>query len=1041
MPDGTPNNIFNKESTMRLSVLEILLLLATIAAMESAAVAGEPFALAFEGNLTNASGQAPIEAAKVTFAPGKSGQAGVFGKKSQLAYPTRGNYDPQRGTVEMWVRRQWGDTKSDFNRIFWEIQSDKGQENRTYLSFLGTGSQGYVCFFSGGWHHEVKAMLVWKKDTWHHLMACWDDKLHCRALYVDGEFRGACRSDRDMPSTQSAFHVGYAPKSGRGAMAAIDEFKLHAAIAPADFLEKTKNTEAHLKTKAQWVAIAKRLDETYSFDRVEKERIEVKQEDLLGLPTALTKRVPIQACYHPEVVMVHPDLSITLGRQPESLALGFALGDEATLPDMYTVTRKLHNGYQPIVESRWESGPLAIEQTAFCILPDDETVAKGTEKQYVVVRMKLTNTGNKVVENALLLMVGRAHDTQCANYLPFVPSFSRWREESLGVKAQGQSLVLGDRVLLSHRSGMAAPAAFNPVLKLQSAAKGRPESFNNCMKFPVRLEPNESRNVDLVVAGTSDLYSMASCKQMAALDYDKALQRAETHWDRLLEPGMKLSTPDAKLNEIYKAMILSSLQNFRNTPDRQWHEPAQSCFHLEGVWPWEFSHQAVPLASIGYHKQLEPSLLFFTQRQVGVGPHAGTKGPQGEIDSIEGCFVGNCGLYWMCETGAILNAMAGKYLYSRDDVWLKQNKPSILAAWSFIQKAREQTRKNTKDIKDGEGDIFPGLLPPGRATDGRDFKQMFGFSDNFTWNGMNQMAKAFRKAGLPEAEQMTRDADDYRQCLLKAVDRAQITDPENGLVMIPNFLSGEDGANNGRVLNNHYSIAMWQTGLLDANDPRFGDRMEWQRRKGGFLMGLSFPFPVGSSYWYIDWAAPGIYKSHLARGEYEKALLDFYTNLVYGMSQDCYQTVERVDIAEPNYAPFQSNPSGNGRFIEMARRMVIDEQEPGVLWLLRGCPRRWFAPGKTVVVENAHTLFGPMALRTSADDRTITVDIEVPAWESPREIRLLARHPRRRALKSATLNGSKCAVDNGSAGNDIVTIPNPKGHLHLVCTFEEEKQN
>jgi len=1018
--------------------------LATIAVMKSTVIAAEPFVVAFEGDLVATSGQTPLEASRVTFAPGKSGQAGVFGKGSRLTYPTQGNYDPQRGTVEMWVRRQWSDTKSKCNRIFWTIQSDKDQQNRTYLSFLGTGSQGNVCFFSGGWHHEVKAMLVWKKDTWHHLMVCWDDKLRCRALYIDGEFRGACTSDRNMPSTQPAFHIGYDPKSGRGAMAVIDGFKLHAATIPADFLKKTKNTEAHLKAKAERAALAKHLGETYSFDRVEKQRIEVTREDLLGMPTALTKRVPIQTCYHPEVVMVHPDLSITLGRQPESLTLGFAMGDEATLPDMYQVTRKLRNGYQPIVESRWETGPLTIEQTAFCVLADDETVAKGTEKQYVVVRMKITNTSEKIVENALLLMIGRAHDTQCANYLPFVPSFSRWQEESLGLKVQGQSLVLGDRVLLSHRSGMPAPAAFHSVLKLQPAAKGSPESFCNCMKFPVRLEPNETRNIDLVVSGTSDLYPTASCKQMAAVDYDKALQRAETHWDRLLGPGMKLSTPDAKLNEIYKAMILSSLQNFRNIPDRQWHEPAQSCFHLEGVWPWEFSHQAVPLASIGYHEQLEPSLRFFTHRQVGVGPHAGTKGPQGKLDSIEGCFVGNCGLYWMNETGAILNAMAGKYLYSRDDQWLKQNKPSILAAWSFIQKAREQTRKNAKDAKntkDGKGDIFPGLLPPGRATDGRDFRQMFGFSDNFTWNGMNQMAKAFRKAGLPEAEQMARDADEYRQCILKAARRAQITDPENGLVIILNFLSGEGVANEGRVLNNHYSIAMWQTGLLDANDPRFGDKMEWQRRKGGFLMGLSFPFPIGSSYWYIDWAAPGIYMSHLARGEYEKALLDFYTNLIYSMSSDCYQTVERIDITEPNYAPFQSNPSGNGRVIEMARRMVIDEQESGVLWLLRGCPRRWFAPGKTVVVENAPTLFGPMSLRTSADDRTVTVDIEAPSWESPREIRLVARHPKRRALKSATLNGSKCTVNNDSVGNDIVIIPNPKGHLHLVCTFEEEKQN
>ncbi len=86
--------------------------------------------------------------------------------------------------------------------------------------------------------------------------------------------------------------------------------------------------------------------------------------------------------------------------------------------------------------------------------------------------------------------------------------------------------------------------------------------------------------------------------------------------------------------------------------------------------------------------------------------------------------------------------------------------------------------------------------------------------------------------------------------------------------------------------------------------------------------------------------------NHLARGEHEKALLVFYTNLVYSMSQDCYQTVERIKLDQPNFSPFQQNASGNGRIIEMCRRMVIDEQDADTLWLLRGCPRRWFAPGR-----------------------------------------------------------------------------------------------
>jgi hypothetical protein len=101
-----------------------------------------------------------------------------------------------------------------------------------------------------------------------------------------------------------------------------------------------------------------------------------------------------------------------------------------------------------------------------------------------------------------------------------------------------------------------------------------------------------------------------------------------------------------------------------------------------------------------------------------------------------------------------------------------------------------------------------------------------------------------------------------------------------------------------------------------------------------------------------------------------------------------------------------------------------------VLWLLRGCPRRWFAPGKTIAVENAPTLFGKMGLRTRCDDRTISVDIDAPSWEPPRELRVVVRHPQRRAMTGATVNGKKCPVEG-----ETVTIPTPRGNLRLVCSF------
>ena len=167
--------------------------------------------------------------------------------------------------------------------------------------------------------------------------------------------------------------------------------------------------------------------------------------------------------------------------------------------------------------------------------------------------------------------------------------------------------------------------------------------------------------------------------------------------------------------------------------------------------------------------------------------------------------------------------------------------------------------------------------------------------------------------------------------------------------------------------------------------------------------------------------------SHAANSE--KALLVFYTNLVYGMSADLHQTVERVNVNDSNFAPFQPNASGNGRVLDMMRRMVIDEQDEaqGVLWLLRGCPRRWFAPGKAVVVEDAPTLFGKMAMRTTCTKDTITIDIDPPADRPLKQLCVAVRHPGRQKAREVTINGASIAIQG-----EVLTIPAPSGHLHIV---------
>jgi hypothetical protein len=1009
--------------------------------------AGTPFRLSFDQGLTAEGGVAPVISKGVRFGAGRTGQAAEFVKGAVLTYPTEHHLDPKVGTLSLWVRPNWDSVNAFGDRFFWGVESAPGG-GRTVLGFLGKDGKGVVYFGGDGALGGLAAPVDWRAGQWHHLVVCWEQAARCRALYIDGVLRHRIHTSESMPGGQKVFHVGSLPCVTRwmGVMddheadAAIDDLTLSTTIdAPGfEFVRQgareddkaiRRDNPSREKAKPAYEKAWERLLKAPTLDGVAAGHVEARWDDLVGMAAPMSQRVPIEARYYSDVVFAHPDLSLALGRANEALGMGFACGEPFQLPDMYRVERKLHRGYQPIVESRWPAESCEVCQTALAILPKDDETVTGREPQVLVVRMAVRNTFGEPRRIPLYLLIGRMHGQQNTNYSPFLASASRWLEPPMGVRVDHDTVMLGDKPLLTWRG--TAPAKVEALGEFATGTKDPllPERLRNVVRFEFELKQGQACNLDLVVAASSEPLSAADAGWMRQVTFDAALARAEAYWDRGLEPGMKLTTPEPRLNDVYRHLILSCLNNLRKNPDRPWHEPFQSPM-WEGVWPWECAHMVVPLCSVGYHRELEPTLRFFTERQTGVGPHAepGRK-PEGETRCSYGCYTGNFLLRWTNETGSVLWAMAAKYRYSRDAAWLKTNAASMLAAWDWIQGERSRTRRFTEA---GERVAWYGLLPKGRVHDWEGWHYFF-FSDTFTWKGMDEVAAAFRAAGLPDAERLTREADEYRACILEAARRSQYVDPQTGLLFVPNLVATQKGEQGGLWWADG-PACMFATGLFDARtDPRFEAMFAYLERTWGTLMGLTNrmdePRELGkrNPFWYVNSSERGYFQNLLARGEVEKALLILYSNLAYGLSQDCYQTVERIHVSMANYSPFQPNASGNGRLIDMLRRMVIDEQDAGVLWLLRGCPRRWFEPGQDIVVEKAPTLYGEMALRTRATETGVTVDIDPPQGDPPVELRLVVRHPGRTLPKKVTVNGVEARMDG-----ETVLLGKARGHVQVI---------
>ncbi|MBI5091752.1 MAG: hypothetical protein HZB26_04825 [Candidatus Hydrogenedentes bacterium] len=1028
----------------------VAIVLAGLAASDANQGGASQFQLSFDAGLTAAGDIEPVTNELVRFVAGHSALAAEFVKGAVLTYPTTGHYDPACGTLSMWVRPNWDSVHSFGDRFFWGI-ANPGANERTVLGFLGKDGLGVVYFGGDGALMGLAAPVDWRAGEWHQLTVCWDQAAKCRALYIDGRLRHRIHTTARMPDKATVFHVGSLPcttrwmgvPDGHEADAAIDDLTLSTTIempgfglvrqaAREDEKAASRNQQSREKAQPAYESARERFLAAPTLDGVAEQRHEATWDELAGMAAPMTQRVPIEPRYYSDVVYVHPDLSIALGRANEAYGLGFACGDPFQLPDMYTVTRKLHQGYQPIVESRWTMDSCEIGQTAFTILPRDEETVTGKEPQYVVVRMAVRNTTAQARKTPLFVLMGRLHDTQNTNYAPFLGSASRWLEPVLPITVEKDAVLLDGHPLMTIRTKPDVKAMFVPEFSTGTTDPLLPEALRNVLRFDFELAPNETATVDLVVVATPERFPSDETGSTRQTTFDGALARAEKYWDKGLEAGMKLTTPEPRLNDVYRSLILSCLGNLRKNPNRPWHEPFQSPV-WEGVWPWECAHVIVPMCALGYHRELEPTLRFFTERQSGIGQYAepGRK-PEGETKSAYGCYTGNFLLRWTCETGSVLWAMAAKYRYSRDGDWLKQNKDCILAAWDWIQGERARTRRFTNA---GERVPYYGLMPKGRVHDWEGWHYVF-FSDVFTWKGMAEMAAAFQSAELPHAARLQQEADEYRECLLAAIHRAEYKDPATNLDFVPNLVPTYEGEHGGLWWADG-PACMFATGLLDARtDPRFGAMFSYLQQTWGTMIGLTNrmdePVELGrrNPFWYVNCSERGYFQNLLARGEVEKGLLIFYSNLAYGLSQDCYQTVERIHVSDANYSPFQPNASGNGRLLDMIRRMVIDDQDPGVIWLLRGCPRRWFAPGQSIVVEDAPTYAGTMALCTRAEDGAIVIDIDPPQGNPSTELRVVLRHPGAKPPTKITVNGVESSLRDA-----IVALKEPKGHQQIVCRF------
>jgi hypothetical protein len=643
----------------------------------------------------------------------------------------------------------------------------------------------------------------------------------------------------------------------------------------------------------------------------------------------------------------------------------------------------------PMLKQTITQNGFEFEQDAFT------TVVQG--RSLLMVRLKITPQA-KTESNSISLawLMTRQphrqfHSHPNEDYIEFEPSAQAW-ENGLVLDFQDGVLYNGTTIsaFIRHSDNVAI-STNGPI----SAALTLDISFTDTKKGVIDLFipyegvqlPRDEKD-DGLLWRSEKAFLRGQKQLLAAVSFEKEYAKQMNNWQRCLQRATQISVPEPIVNQIYRTHTLGNLQFLGSEPGVNYLRPGQGGFNnFSVVYGWESSHYLTVMDKQGFHDETRRVLDYFLTTQ------QGEHGPQGDISTAEGSFRPH--IHWMCETGAILRIFAEHAICSGDNAGLRQDSPALLKAALWIQNERARTKQFDSS---GNKVLHYGLMPPGRATDWPDFGY-FIFTDAFTWQGLDRLARAYEEANLPEADWLRQEANDYHTCILDAIYGSIKPHPLDPSLQWISDEIYEDPAHVMATTIYTGPMSILNSGVLAADDTLFSV-MEQSLRKSG-CMDDNFAFKMRTmedktlksrqeesaggpvDLYYVTNCERGWQRNWLLRGERLKALNYFYMTLAYATSRDVHVSHERFCPQLPWMLPWQPNASGNGRILEMILNSLVLEQDDSMC-LLYGAPDAWFDAGKELGMTKLHTSWGEFSFQLTPEKEaesyqfTYKIDGNVP---------------------------------------------------------------
>ncbi len=526
-------------------------------------------------------------------------------------------------------------------------------------------------------------------------------------------------------------------------------------------------------------------------------------------------------------------------------------------------------------------------------------------------------------------------------------------------------------------------------------------TLNAAKTWPLKLAPGAVSRLLLRIPFNVKASAWA---EVPEADFDAASRAAVFFWTRELNAGMTINVPEPRINDAVRAWRAYAVLDVDKINGVL--EPHDGAGFYEQIF--------------GYSAALLPHALDLWGRP---------DDARAILDSLltfqqpDGLFTSNFGTP---DPGTLLGSLWEHYELTGDIAWLRGVAPKMIKMADWIIAKRKESMLPAGATKSVTYGLIKFKPYCDYATPAFDY-----FGDTYCAAGLEKTSRALQAVGNNEgAGRIGREAIEYRRDILASMDASAIE--RDGFKILPlepethRLLKSTNDRGGG-----YYGLVAGcalENEFLPAEDERTGWVMRFMKEKGGLRLGMAeFDGGVDHAYTYGYWL------DCLKLDRVKEAILGLYASLAYGMSRETYSGVEVTHLftgANESTLPHLYSCTQQLRLLRM---MLVREDGPD-LRLGQAVPRHWLSAGRTIVIQNAPTTFGPVSftIESHIDRGRIDVRLIAPGRETPRNVLLRLRHPQEKPIKRVTVDGRPIA----SFAGDTVTLASPRGALKIVVEYE-----